>query len=101
MYVFDALTYNEGRSRKNMMYSIDNWQLILTEHKHTFSTRRGFPRHVANLEAQTGKKLKIGDGWKIALEELTDDYLEEELGDVLDKNRIGAIAKRRNDLLKR
>ncbi len=83
-----------------MMYSIDNWQLILTEHKQAFSTRRGFPRHVANMEAQTGDKLKIGDGWKIALEELTDDYLEEELGDVLDKNHIGAIAKRRNDLLK-
>jgi hypothetical protein len=100
MYIFDALTYNEGRSRRNMMYSIDNWQLILTEHKRTFSTRRGFPRHVANMEVQTGEKLKIGDGWEIALTELTDDYLEEELGDVLDKNHIGAIAKRRNDLLK-
>jgi len=101
MYIFDALTYNEGRSRRNMMYSIDNWQLILTEHNRTFSTRRGFPRHVANMEAQSGEKLEIGDGWKIALEELTDDYLKEELGDVLDKNHIGAIAKRRNDLLKR
>jgi calcineurin-like phosphoesterase family protein len=100
MYIFDALTYNEGRSRRNMMYSIDNWQLILTEHKQTFSTRRGFPKHVANMEAQTGEKLKIGDGWDIALTELTDDYLNEELGDVLDKNRIGALARRRNDLLK-
>ena len=100
MYVFDALTYNEGRSRQNMLYSVDNWQLILAEHKHTFSTKRGFPRHVANVEAQSGKKLQIGDGWKKALAELTDDYLNEELGDALDKSRIKAIAKRRDDLLK-
>jgi hypothetical protein len=101
MYVFDALTYNQGRSRRNMLYSVDNWQLILAEHKYTFSARRGFPRHVANMETQTGEKLKIGGGWKIALAELTDDYLDEELGDVLDKNRIKAIARRRDDLLKR
>ena len=84
-----------------MLYSVDNWQLILTEHKNTFSTKRGFPKHVANMEAQSGKKLKIGGGWKKALAELTDDYLNEELGDVLDKNRIKAIARRRDDLVKR
>ena len=100
MYVFDALIYNQGRQRKNMLYSIDNWQLILAEHQNSFSTKRGFPKYVANLEAQTGEKLKIGGGWQKALAELTDDYLNEELGDVLDKNRIKAIARRRDDLLK-
>ncbi len=100
MYVFDALIYNQGRQRKNMLYSIDNWQLILAEHENSFSTKRGFPKYVANLEAQTGEKLKIGGGWQKALAGLTDDYLNEELGDVLDKNRIKAIARRRDDLLK-
>lgn len=101
MYVFDSLIYNQGRHRKNMLYSMDNWQLILVEHKNAFSTNRGLPKYVANMEAQTGNKLGIGGGWQKALTELTDDYLKEELGDVLDRSRINAVAKRRDDLLKR
>jgi hypothetical protein len=53
------------------------------------------------MEAHTGERLKIGGGWQKALTELTDDYLNEELGDVLDRSRINAVAKRRDDLLKR
>ncbi len=101
MYIFDSLIYNQGRDRKNMLYSIDNWQLILTEHKNAFSTSRGLPTYVANLEDRSGNKFELGGGWQKALSELTDDYLKEELGDVLDKRRIKALAKRRDDLLKR
>lgn len=101
MYVFDSLIYNQGRQRKNMLYSTDNWQLILAEHKLSFSTSRGLPTYVANIFDRTGNKLALGGGWRKALLELTDDYLNEELGDVLGKRRIKALARRRDDLLKR
>ncbi len=100
MYVFDSLIYNQGRERKNMLYSIDNWQLILIGHKQSFSNNRGLPAYVANRLSQVGGKLVIGGGWQRALSELTDDYLNEELGDVLDKRRIKSLARRRDDLLK-
>ncbi len=101
MYIFDSLIYNQGRQRKNMLYSTDNWQLILAEHKLSFSTSRGLPTYVANLLERSVVKLELGAGWRKALSELTDDYLNEELGDVLDRRRIRALARRRDDLLKR
>lgn len=101
MYVFDALIYNEGRSQQNMLYSIDNWQLILTGHRNAFSTRRGVPPYVENMETQSGKTIRIGSGWREALSALTDGSLNDRLGDVLDKRRIKALARRRDELLNR
>jgi hypothetical protein len=100
MYIFDALIYNQGRQRRNMLYSIDNWQLILAEHTNTFSNSRGLPTYVSNMLAQSGGKLQVGGGWKEALEILTDDYLEEQLGDILDSRRLRALGRRRDDLMK-
>lgn len=101
MYLFDALIYNKNRERENMLYSVDNWQLILAGHRDSFSTGRGLPKYVANMEAQSGKKLQLGGGWRKALSALTEDNLKEQLGDVLDNRRIKALVKRRDDLLKR
>lgn len=101
MYIFDSLIYNEGRQRKNMLYSTDNWQLILAGHRNTFSTSRGLPIYVANMEDQTGNRLVLGGGWKKALSELTDDHLAAELSDALDTRRIRALGRRRDNLLKR
>jgi hypothetical protein len=99
MYVFDSLIYNQGRQRSNMLYSIDNWQLILANHKHSFTTNKGLPTYVANTLTQSGGELVLGSGWKKALAALTEDYLTEQLGDVLDKRRIKALADRSGDLL--
>ncbi len=101
MYIFDSLIFNEDRRQDNMLYSIDNWQLILTDHRKTFSKKRGLPTYVENLQIQSGKKLHLGGGWQKALAALTDDYLKEKLGDVLDKGRIKALGKRRDNLLER
>ncbi|MFQ5982807.1 MAG: hypothetical protein ACE5KS_05480, partial [Woeseiaceae bacterium] len=101
MYVFDSLIYNEGRRQENILYSIDNWQLILAGHLDSFSTKRGLPPYVASMESQTGKELQLNAGWRKALSALTDDYLKEQLGDVLDKRRIKALGRRRDDLLNR
>ncbi len=101
MYVFDALIYNQDRQQENMLYSIDNWQLILTDHRNAFSTKRGLPTYVDNIEIRSGKKLHLGGGWQKALSTLTDDSLNEKLQDVLDKRRIKALVRRRDDLLGR
>ncbi len=101
MYVFDSLIYNKGRARENMLYSTDNWQLILAGHKNAFSTDRGLPQYVANMEGRSDYKLTPGGGWNIALAELTDEYLAENFSDVLNKRRIKALGRRRDDLLKR
>jgi hypothetical protein len=43
--------------------------------------------------------LKLNNRWRRALEALTDDVLAEQLGGVLDKRRIRALASRRDELL--
>lgn len=101
MYLFDALIFNKSRHRETMLYSVANWQLILTKHLEAFTTNRGLPDYVANVETRSGQKLKIGGGWQKALLALTDDSLNEQLGDVLDQRRIKALIRRRDDLLKR
>jgi len=93
MPVFDALIFNEGRSLQSIRYSPDTWQLLLTAHQHAFSTSRGRPKFLE------GKDLVLTGRWRKALESLTDDVLTEHLADVLDKKRISALAKRRDELL--
>ncbi|MDX1517457.1 MAG: metallophosphoesterase, partial [Woeseiaceae bacterium] len=41
MYVFDALIYNEGRTLSRMIYSPDEWRLMLIGHQNAFSTKSG------------------------------------------------------------
>ena len=93
MYVFDTLIYNEGRSLQRMLYSPDIWQLILVGHDHAFGTSKGKPRHLALVS------LAVGDSWANALASLTDEMLEEKLGDVLDKRRRRALLARRDQLI--
>ncbi len=94
MYVFDALIYNEGRSLQRMLYSPDKWQLVLVGHDRAFGTRRGMPRHLRSVT------LDIGDAWTSALTSLTEEVLEQELGEVLDKHKRGALLARRDKLIK-
>ncbi len=93
MYIFDTLIYNEGRSQKRMLYDPRLWGLILTEHGLAFRASSGRPPHL------TAVSLEVSDGWRDKLVELTDDLLAAELGDVLDKRRLKALASRRDELL--
>ena len=93
MYIFDALVYNPGRGPTNMLYNTENWQLILNNNGETFGTKRGRPRYLQQAQ------LELNSFWKRALVGLDDDTLESILGDVLDKRRITALAKRRDQLL--
>jgi hypothetical protein len=93
MYVFDSLIFNEGRALERMNYGADSWQLILVGHERAFGMGKGRPRHLASVD------LAIGLGWKNALTALTDEVIENEFADVLDKRRRRALAARRDALL--
>jgi hypothetical protein len=93
MYVYDALIHNPARTPLSMLYSPDNWQLMLVNHENSFSTKNDRPNYLKNIE------LTIGDQWRTALLELDDEKLRTNLGDVLDKRRLAALAKRRDALI--
>ena len=93
MYVFDVLIFNEGRTRERMLYDLQDFGLMLIEHDRAFAPEDGRPRHLANVP------LEFSDGWRAALESLTDDVLAAELDDVLGSRRIRALAKRRDEIL--
>jgi hypothetical protein len=93
MYVFDTLIYNEGRSLERMLYSTADWQMMLVGHAKAFGTAKGRPRHLANVD------LEISAGWRSALAQLSDEVIEREFGDILDKRRRAAFSARRDVLL--
>ena len=93
MYIFDVLLHNEGRPPAQMVYSPENWQLLLMGNQNTFGTRRAKPRYLEQVP------LEIGSAWADALQSITDERLAENLGDVLDKRRLTALGKRRDLLL--
>jgi len=93
MYVYDALIHNPARTPLSMLYSPDDWQLMLVNHENSFSTKKDRPTYLKNIE------LAIGDQWRTALLELNDEKLRTNLGDVLDKRRLTALAKRRDALI--
>ena len=93
LYVFDVLIFNEGRTVERMIYDTREWDLILIEHERAFAASKGRPRHLENAPVE------VTDGWRTALAALSDDVLQAELGDVLDKKRLRALATRRDELL--
>ncbi len=93
MYVYDALIHNPERTPLSMLYSSDDLQLMLVNHGNSFNTEKDRPAYLKNIE------LTIGDEWRIALLELDDEKLRKNLGDVLDKRRLAALAKRRDALI--
>ena len=94
MYVFDALIHNPARTPLSMLYIPDNWQLMLIDHKDSFSTKKDQPIYLGNI------RLTIGDQWREILLKIDDGKLRENLGDVLDKKRLAALGSRRDALIK-
>jgi len=93
MYVYDALIHNPARTPLSMLYSPGNWQLMLVNHENSFSIKKDRPTYLKNIE------LTIGDQWRTVLLALDDEKLRDNLGDVLDKRRLRALAKRRDALI--
>jgi hypothetical protein len=93
MHVFDALINNQGRTPLSMLYSPDDWLLLLIGHDTSFSTEVERPEYLRDIE------LTVGDQWRAALGKLDDDVLRAELGDVLNEDQLLALASRRDSLL--
>ena len=93
MHVFDALINNQGRTPLSMLYSPDDWLLILIGHDTSFSTEVERPEYLRDIE------LTVGDQWRAALAKLDDDTLRTALGGVLDDARLAALARRRDALI--
>ena len=95
MYLFDSLIYNENRSLPRMLYGTDIWQLVLVDHEDAFGTGKRPPRHLANVP------LEVNPAWRRGLEQITEQQLERDFGDVLDKRRRRALLARRDWLLEK
>ena len=93
MYVFDTLGHNPGRHTDSMLYSRDNYQLMLVDNTAMFGTSGSRPAYLQDVA------LKVGDYWTGSLQLLTAATLNEQLGDVLDKRRVKALLKRRDRIL--
>jgi len=93
MYIFDAWIYNPGRAPSNMLYNLENWQMILAGFDGTFGTRGGRPKYLEQAP------LDITGEWRRQLAALDAPVLQKALGNSLEEKRIGALLKRRDDLL--
>jgi len=93
MYVFDALIHNPARTPSSMLYSLDDLLLLLVDHELSFATEGGRPAYL------DGVHLAIGDQWRSALSELSDEALHLLLNDVLDDDQLAALRNRRDALL--
>jgi hypothetical protein len=93
MLVFDALIQNSARTPSSILYSVDDWLLVLTNHEGSFGNGIKRPEHIRD----TG--LVLGGQWRSALEKLDDNQLHENLGDVLGQTRLDALAQRRDALI--
>jgi len=93
MFVFDSLIYNAARTPSTMLYSPEDWLLMLVDNENSFGAEQGRPAYLKDID------LTIGEQWRTALLDIDDETLRTILGDVLDNRRITALAKRRDALL--
>ncbi len=93
LYLFDTLIFAAPRQTAQIRYSTDNWQLILVGHQGAFGSKRGRPKHLAEIP------LELTTGRRERLEALDEASLKQALDGVLSKRRIKALLKRRDKLL--
>ena len=93
MYVFDALIGNPARTPSSMLYSPEDWLLMLVDHENSFGVETDRPAYLKEIE------LAIGDQWRTVLLELDDEVLRANLGEVLDEQRMAALSKRRDAMI--
>ena len=93
MSIFDALTANAARTTDTIFYNLDTWEVVLIGFDQSFTTSTKRPAYLRD------GRITIGPSWQAALKLLDDDSLQENLADVLDKRRLKALRKRRDDML--
>jgi hypothetical protein len=93
MFVFDALIHNTARTPSTMVYSPDDWLLMLVDHENAFGVEKERPAYLEGVD------LAVGDQWRTALRALENEALRTGLADVLDERRLSALASRRDALI--
>ena len=93
MMIFDILSGNELRTVKDIRYDASSFQLMLVGHERAFASSGSRPARFKDVP------LTVGPTWQTALTDLSDEVLQENLGDVLDKRRLKALGQRRDLLL--
>ncbi len=93
MYVFDALIGNPARTPSSMLYSPEDWLLMLVDHENSFGIETDRPAYLKEIE------LAIGDQWRTVLLKLDDEVLRANLAEVLDEQRMAALSKRRDAMI--
>lgn len=93
MHVFDVLIGNAARTPSSMLYSSEDWLLMLVDHENSFGKETDRPAYLKEIE------LAIGDQWRTRLLELDDELLRANLGEVLDEYRLAALSKRRDAII--
>lgn len=94
MFIFDALIYNDDRTKQNMAYGRDDWMMYLIDHSRSFRTLKGRPPDIAAV------KLKLSPRLAEALERLEGDALQASLGGLLERSQIRAVLQRRDEILR-
>ena len=93
MMVFDILIGNEYRTVQSIHYDASSFDLMLVGHDRAFSTSGKKPARYKDVPVE------IGPAWTVELRSLSDEVLQDNFADLLDKRRIKALAKRRDLLL--
>ena len=93
MYVFDALIFNTGRSRNQMLYDPQSFRLTLMGPQMAFRAARGRPAYLRDVE------IELTSAWIARFEGLTEPRLQEAIGDVLSSRSIRALLQRRDALI--
>jgi hypothetical protein len=93
IYVFDVLTYNDGRRAESVRYVPESGQVVLADHDGLFGTAARKPGYLRDTA------LEVPGHLRQRLEALTPESLARDLGDVLPERQRTAILARRDLLL--
>jgi hypothetical protein len=94
MFVFDALIYNEDRTKQNMVYGEADWMMYLIDHSRSFRTQKGRPKDIRNVE------LKLSPLLASRLEKLEFTDLNQAMSGLLEKSQTQALIRRKDEILK-
>ena len=93
MAVFDFVTENAGRTAANLLYDKSSWNVMLTENTRAFGSRSSGKLELPEVPPN------VLLAWQPPMRSLTDEVIETEFSDVLDRQRRAQLRKRRDKLV--
>ncbi len=93
MRIFDLLIDNNDRNSANILVEANHQQLIWINHSHAFSENSRLSVNIDKSDIQLTPQLQK------ALRNLTQERLEETLGNLLNQEQMSALMKRRDHIL--